>query len=74
VLRPLGLSFGKHPRSFGPGTRTRVAFAGPDEDAEEVASATQRFSPPDIRSGLPDGSRETDEREVERRVSDLRVR
>jgi len=44
------------------------------EDAEEVATPTRRFSHFEITSGLPDDSREEDEREVERRLRDLRGR
>jgi hypothetical protein len=63
---------------FGDYSRTRfesrVAFGGPDEDAEEVATPTRQFSILEITSGLPDDSREEDERAAERRLRDLRGR
>jgi hypothetical protein len=66
--------------SFGDYSRTRfesrVAFGGPDEgeDAEEVATPTRQFSLLEITSGLPDDSREADERAEERHLRDLRGR
>jgi hypothetical protein len=42
-----------------------------DEDAEEIATPTRRFSLLDITSGLPDDSPEAEEREAERRLRDL---
>jgi len=78
ALQPLRDS-APRPR-FGDYSRTRfesrVAFGGPDEgeDAEEVASPTRRFSLRDITSGLPDDSREADERAAERRLRDRRGR
>ncbi len=45
-----------------------------DGDAEEIATPMRRFSLLDITSGLPDDSREADEREAERRLADLRGR
>ncbi len=45
-----------------------------DEGAEEIATPTRRFSLLDITSELPDDSREAEEREVERRLRDLRGR
>jgi hypothetical protein len=64
---------------FGNYSRTRfesrVAFGGPDEDAEEfIATPTRQFSLLEITSGLPDDSREADERQAERRLRDLRAR
>jgi hypothetical protein len=65
---------------FGDYSRTRfesrVAFGGPDEgeDAEEVATPVRQFSLLEITSGLPDDSRESDERAAERRLRDLRGR
>ena len=57
-------------------SRTRaeaqVVYREADEDAEEIATPTQRFSLLDITSGLPDDSREAEEREVEWRLRDLR--
>jgi len=49
-----------------------VRFGGPDEDAEEfVATPTRQFSFPEITSGLPDDSKEADERAAERTLRDL---
>src|SRR5208283_4481846 len=65
---------------FGDYSRTRfesrVAFGGPDEDedADEIATPTRRFSLLEITSGLPDDCREADERAAERRLRDLRGR
>jgi hypothetical protein len=63
---------------FGDYSRTRfesrVAFGGPDEDAEEVATPTRQFSLLEITSGLPEDSREADERAAERRLRELRGR
>jgi len=56
------------------GFESRVAFGGPDEDAEEVATPTRQFSLLEITSGLPDDSREADERVAERRLRDFRAR
>jgi len=64
---------------FGDFSRTRfesrVAFGGPDEDAEGfIATPTRQFGLLEITSGLPDDSREADERAAERRLRDLRGR
>jgi len=65
---------------FGDYSRTRfesrVAFGGPDEgeDTEEIATPTRQFSLREITSGLPDDSREADERAAERRLRELRGR
>jgi hypothetical protein len=65
---------------FGDYSRTRfesrVAFGGPDEDedAEAIATPGRQFSLLEITSGLPDDSREADERAAERRLRDLRAR
>ncbi|MGP8159509.1 MAG: hypothetical protein ACLPWO_07915 [Thermoplasmata archaeon] len=65
---------------FGDYSRTRfesrVAFGGPDEgeNAEEVAAPTRRFSLLEITSGLPDDSREEDERTAEGRLREVRAR
>jgi hypothetical protein len=63
---------------FGDYSRTRfesrVAFGGPDEDADEVATPSRQFALLEITSGLPDDSREADERAAERRLRDLRGR
>jgi hypothetical protein len=62
---------------FGDYSRTRfesrVAFGGPDEDedAEEVVTPTRRFSVLGTTSGLPDDSREADEKQEERRLREL---
>ena len=67
---------------FGDYSRTRfesrVAFGGPDdtegEGVEEIATPTRQFSLLEITRGLPDDSREADERAAERRLRDLRGR
>ena len=68
---------------FGDYSRTRfesrVAFGGPDEgeDAENqsiTATPTRPFSLLEITSGLPDDSREEDDRAAERKLRDLRGR
>jgi hypothetical protein len=68
---------------FGDYSRTRfesrVAFGGPDEgeDAEDfpsIATPTRQFSLLEITSGLPDDSREDDERAEGGRLRDLRAR
>jgi hypothetical protein len=63
---------------FGDYSRTRfesrVAFSGPDEDAEEIATLTWRFGFREITSGLPDDSREEDERAAQRELHNLRSR
>ena len=51
-----------------------LAFPGPDEDAEEIATLTRRFTLAEITSGLPGDSREADERDETRRLRDLRGR
>ncbi|MGA3023025.1 MAG: hypothetical protein ABSE66_09570 [Thermoplasmata archaeon] len=78
-LRPRGPAPRSVPRPrFGDYSRTRfesrVAFGGPDEDAGEVATPTRQFSLIEITSGLPDDSREADERAAERRLRELRGR
>jgi hypothetical protein len=67
---------------FGDYSRTRfesrVAFGGPDEgeDAEDeiIATPTRQFSLAEITSGLPDDSREAEEKEAERRLHEIRSR
>ncbi len=67
---------------FGDYSRTRfesrVAFGGPDEgegeDASELVTPTRQFGVLEITSGLPDDSREEDERAAERRLRELRGR
>jgi hypothetical protein len=60
------------------GSRTRaearVAYRDGDEETEEVVTHSRRFTLHEITSGLADDSREADEREVERRVRNLRGR
>jgi hypothetical protein len=45
-----------------------------NEDAEEIATETRRFSVFETTSGLPDDSLEEDERQEERRIRELRAR
>jgi len=65
---------------FGDYSRTRfesrVTFGGLDEaeDAEEVPAPPRRFSTLETTSGLPDDSREVDEKEAARRLRELRAR
>ncbi|NNN17439.1 MAG: hypothetical protein HKL79_03655 [Thermoplasmata archaeon] len=49
-------------------------YRAADEDGEEIATLTRRFGLMEITSGLPDDSREADEREAERRLRELRGR
>ena len=59
------------------GSRTRVEarVASPSlEEGDEVPTPTRRFTSLEITSGLPDDSREEDERQEERRLRDLRGR
>jgi len=82
VAPPLPSDRDSSPRPrFGDYSRTRfesrVAFGGPeeDEDAEEfIATPTWQFSVLEITSGLPDDSREAEEKEAERHLRDLRGR
>jgi hypothetical protein len=46
----------------------------PDEDAEGIATPTRRFCAFEITSGLPDESREEDERQEAYRLRELRGR
>ncbi len=56
-------------------TRAEARLALPDADPEnEVAPVSRRFSLLDITSGLPDDSREADERAAARQLRDLRAR
>ena len=82
-LRPRGPAPRSYPRPrFGDFSRTRfesrVAFGGPDENEARprrmVATPTRQFSLLEITSGLPDDSREADERAAERTLRDLRGR
>jgi hypothetical protein len=63
---------------FGDYSRTRfesrVAFGGPDEDADGVATPARQFALLEITSGLPDDSRVADEKQAGRRLRDLRAR
>jgi len=78
--RPRGSTPRSYPRPrFGDYSRTRfesrVAFGGPEEDAEELINApTRQFSLLEITSGLPDDSREADERAAERKLREQRGR
>jgi hypothetical protein len=60
------------------GSRTRaearLAFPGADDDLDEAAVGDHRFSVLEITSGLPDDSREADERVQEQMLRDLRGR
>jgi hypothetical protein len=60
------------------GSRTRaearLAFPVADDDPDEVEVGNRRFSLLEITSGLPDDSREEDERLAERQLQDLRGR
>ncbi len=47
----------------------RVVYRAVDEDAEEIVTPMRRFSILEITSGLPDDSREAEEREAERRAA-----
>ena len=59
------------------GARTRVegrvAFPSLEEE-DEIATPTRRFTVNEITAGLPDDSREEDERREARRLRDLRGR
>jgi hypothetical protein len=59
------------------GSRTRVEarVAFPSlEEAEEIPAPSRRFTTFEITSGLPEDSREENERSEERRIRDLRGR
>jgi hypothetical protein len=81
-VRPVAPTSRRFPTPrFGDYSRTRfesrVAFGGPDEDedAEEfIATPTRRFRLLEVTSGLPDDSREEDEKQAGRRLRDLRAR
>ena len=53
---------------------SRLAFADPDEEPEEIALRGRHFSLLEITSGLPDDSREADEQAEARKLRDLRGR
>jgi hypothetical protein len=65
-------------RRLHDGSRTRaearVVYRDGDEDAEEVVTPCRRFTVLEITSGLPDDSREEDERATERLCRSLRGR
>jgi len=60
------------------GSRThveaRLAIPAEPDPGEGFATPTRRFTLPEITSGLPDDSREADERDEARRIRDLRGR
>jgi hypothetical protein len=67
------------PRRAHDGSRTRfesrLAFGGVEEDdSEEIVTPSRQFTIRETTSGLPDDSREADERAEERRLYDLRGR
>jgi len=53
---------------------SRIAFADPDEEPDDIAVQGCRFSLYEITSGLPDDSRDADDRAEGRRLRDLRGR
>jgi hypothetical protein len=65
-------------RRLHDGSRTcaeaRVVYRDLDDDVEEIATPTRRFNIYEITSGLPDDSREADERAAARALRELRVR
>jgi hypothetical protein len=65
-------------RRLHDGSRTcaeaRVAYRDGGEDADEFPTASRRFSVFEITSGLPDDSREADERQAELQLRELRGR
>jgi hypothetical protein len=73
--RPRAAGGARGPPRDGSRTRAeaRTAYRDADEDGEEVLSHS-RFTIWDMTSGLPDDSREADERAAERRLKDLRGR
>lgn len=52
----------------------RVVYRETDDGSDEIATTTRTFSLLDITSGLPDDSKEAEEREQERKLCDLRGR
>jgi hypothetical protein len=60
------------------GSRTRaearVVYRDGDEDGEEVVAPCRRFTVHEITSGLADDSQVADEKQMERRLRDLRAR
>jgi hypothetical protein len=73
---PCGSAEVAPPKAAANGTlsKSRLAFGSEDEDAEEIATPTRSFSLLEVTSGLPDDSREEDERAAEQRLRDLRGR
>lgn len=55
-------------------SESRLAFPGAGEDVEGPPSTARRFTLLEITSGLPDDSREADERQEKRVLRDLRGR
>ncbi len=55
-------------------TRAEARVVYREADEEGIATPTRRFSLLEITSGLPDDSREAEEREAEKRLRDLRGR
>jgi len=51
----------------------RLVYNEEDDEAEEIATPTRRFPVHEFTSGLPDDSREEDERAEARRLHDLRA-
>jgi len=66
------------PRRVHDGSRThveaRIAFPSDGQDEDELATPTRRFTLAEITSGLPDDSREEDERAEARHLLDLHGR
>ena len=52
----------------------RLVYREEDDEAEEIATPTRQFTIWDVTSGLPDDSREEDERATQRRLRELRGR
>jgi len=76
-MPPVGPRGPVRPRVPHDGSRTcaeaRVAFPDADQD-EEDGVESRRFGLPEITSGLPDDSREADERAAARNLGELRAR
>jgi hypothetical protein len=71
--RPGGLGARPAPRD-GSRTRAEALVAFPGEESDPSAPIYGRFTLLEITSGLPDDSREADERAAARRLADLRGR
>jgi len=65
-------------RRLHDGSRTRlearIAFPASGEEPNEIETPARKFTLVEITSGLPDDSREEDERQEERHLRDLRAR